>query len=104
MSKKLGIMSLSIEPEIHDLLKKHALEDGVSVSRLIRDLVEKHLINKDKFTVIEHNDDIIPVVLKIPVKLRGDARIRDWLKVRCDAIANKLAPIDIEIFDANSTS
>ena len=87
-------MSVSIEPELQDLLKKYALEEGVSVSKLIRTLVEKHLLNKDKVTIVEHSDDYIPVVLKIPSKLRGDARIKDWLKIKCGAIADKLSPAE----------
>lgn len=92
MSKKLNIMSFAVEPDMQDLIKKYALEDGVSSSKLIRNLVDKYLLNKDKVTIIDHSDEYIPVVLKIPVKLRGDSRLKDWLKAKSEAIANKLAP------------
>lgn len=92
MSKKLNIMSLSIEPEMQDFLKRFAKEEGISVSRVVRDLVEKYLVKKDKITVIEHNDEFIPIVLKVPSNLRGDQKVKDWLKIRCEAIAHKLSP------------
>lgn len=91
MSKKLSIMSLSIEPEMQDELKKYAKEEGVSVSKLLRDLVEKYLVNRDKFTIIEHNDEFIPVVLKVPSDLRGDPKVKDWVQSRCDAVVQKLS-------------
>ena len=89
MSKKLN-MSLSINPEMQDYIKRVAEEEGVSVSKLICDLIEKYLVNKEKITVIEHNEDSIPVVLKIPVSLKGSEKVKDWLQVRCNAIAQKL--------------
>lgn len=95
MSKKLSIMSLSIEPEMQDLLKKYAKEEGVSVSKLIRDLVEKYLVKRDTLTVIEQTDEFIPVVLKVPSNLRGDEKVKEWLKIRCDAVAQKLSQVSV---------
>jgi hypothetical protein len=83
-------MSLSIDPELQDYIKTCAKEDGVSYSKLMRDLVIKYLVEKDKWVMVEKTKEHIPVVLKIPVELRGDERLRDWLQSRADAIANKL--------------
>jgi hypothetical protein len=37
MNKKSNIMSLSVEPEMQDHLKKEAKKKGISVSKLMRD-------------------------------------------------------------------
>jgi predicted methyltransferase len=91
MAKKHNIMSLSIEPETQEYLKNSAKEQGVSVSKLVRNLVEKFLMRKDKVTIVEHSDQYIPVVLKIPSELRGDERVKTWLMLRAEALGNKLA-------------
>ena len=98
MSKKLKVMSFSVEPDMEEEIKKYALEEGISSSKLLRNLVDKFLLNRDKITVIEHGSEIIPVVLKIPATLRGDDRIRDWLRAKCNAIANKLSPSQEDVF------
>ena len=92
MSKKLNIMSFAVDPDMQDLIKKCSLEDGISSSKLLRNLVDRYLLNKDKTIIIEYDEETIPVVLRIPVKLRGDSRLKDWLKAKSEAIANKLAP------------
>lgn len=82
-SKKTNIMSLSIEPDMQEKLKRHAKFKDVSVSKLIRDLVDKYL-------VIE--DDVIPVILKIPLDMKGDsARLQKWLDMKASAIVKALA-------------
>jgi metal-responsive CopG/Arc/MetJ family transcriptional regulator len=83
-------MSLSLEPELHEYLKEYAKQEGISASKLVRDIVDKYLVKKDKLIVVEKSEEHIPVVLKIPADLRGDDRLREWLQVRCDAIASKL--------------
>ena len=47
MSKKTNIMSLCIEPEMQDTIKKHAKLKGVSFSKVVRDLVDKYLFVDD---------------------------------------------------------
>jgi hypothetical protein len=82
--KKLSVMSLSVEPDMQDLLKKHAKKKGVSVSKLVRDLVEKYLLN---------DDEVIPVILKVPTKLKENPQgLREWLDVKSSAIVKALAP------------
>lgn len=90
MSNKLVVASWSVEPEMQDYIKNIAAEEGIPVSKLLRNLVEKYLINKHKITVIEHSHEFIPIVLKIPASLRGDPKVKDWLQIRCNAVAQKL--------------
>ena len=84
-------MSLSIEPETKDWVDLYSKEEGESSSKIIRECVKKYLINKDKITVVEHSEEYIPVVIKVPSVLRGDLKIKEWLQIKCDAIANKLS-------------
>ena len=63
MSKKLNIMSLSIEPELHDLLRDHANKKGMSVSEFVRKWLDKYPFN---------SSNVIPVVIDIPEALTRD--------------------------------
>ena len=76
-------MSLSIEPEMQEKLKKYAKIRDVSVSKLIRDLVDKYLVAEE---------DVIPVILKIPTKLRGDEEnLQKWIDMKATAIVRALS-------------
>ena len=78
-------MSMSIEPQMQELLKASAKKAGCSVSNLIRDLVDKHL------SLIVNEGDEIPIILKVPAHLKGDENnLRKWLYVKTDAIAKEL--------------
>lgn len=82
-NKKLNIMSLSIEPEMQDRLKKIAKAKGVSVSKMIRDLVDKYLVV---------DDDSIPVILKIPSHMKGEPEsLQKWLDAKTAAIVKALS-------------
>lgn len=85
MSKKLSIMSLSIEPELQERIKQEAKEEGVSASKFVRNLVQKYVVDREKVTVIEKSDDVLPVVLKIPHGMSVDD-LQKWLQVRFGAI------------------
>jgi len=86
MSKKLKIMSLSVEPEMQDLLKTSAKKLGCSVSQLVRDLVGKHL------NLLVNDGEEVPVILKIPAELKGDEEgLRQWLNAKSEAIIKALA-------------
>jgi hypothetical protein len=92
MSKKKNIMSLAIEEDMQDFLKRQAKADNVSVSKLIRDLVETYLLQDKKITVVHHEPDYVPIVLKIPVNLKGNRDgLLTWLKIRSLGIAERLA-------------
>jgi len=84
MTKKNNIMSLSLDPDTQDKLRLHAKQKtNGNVSKLIRDMV-------DKFLVIE--DDVIPVILRIPLHLKGDQEnLKIWLDSRVTAVINALS-------------
>lgn len=83
MNKKLNIMSLSVEPDMQEKLKRFAKLKDVSVSRLIRDLVDKYLIS---------DEEVIPVILKIPSKLRTDPEnLQRWMESKSTAIVKALS-------------
>lgn len=82
MAKNVSIVSLSLNPEMHQRLKRCAKQKGDSVSKVVRDLVDKYLIS---------DDDIIPVILKIPVEFKGDSKeLKKWLDIKADAILRVL--------------
>lgn len=84
--KKSKIMSLSVEPEMQELLKNSAKKLGYSVSQLVRDLVDKHL------DLLVNDGEKIPVILWVPVNLRDDSEgLRDWLNVKTEAITKALS-------------
>jgi len=75
-------MSLSVDPEIQERLKRVARRRDVSVSKLIRDMVDKFLNDED-------NVDM--VVLKVPKDLKENQEgLRSWLNARFDSVAAKL--------------
>ncbi len=91
-NKKDDIMSLAIQRDMQEAIKNHARINNVSASKLIRDLIETYLFQDKKITVIHHEPEFIPIVLKIPSNLRGNKEgILSWLKVRTIAIAERLA-------------
>lgn len=84
MSKKTTIMSLSLDPEIQEKLRLYAKQktEG-NVSKLVRFLADKYLIEEDT---------VIPVILKIPVNLKGDQEnLKKWLDLKVQGIVNALS-------------
>ncbi len=76
-------MSLSVDPDIQEKMKLVAKKRNISVSKLIRDLVEKNLPEID--------EDVDVVVLKIPVSYRSNPdTLKQWLGLRIDAIIKAL--------------
>lgn len=83
---KHKIMSLSVQPEMHDQLKASAKKLGIGVSQLIRDLVHEHL------DLIVNDGEEIPVILRIPSELKGDEQaLTEWLHLRVNRIAKTLS-------------
>ena len=77
MESKSKNMSIAADPEMQSLLKISAKKLGCSVSELIRTLITKHL------NLIVNEDDKIPVILKIPVELKGNVEgVKVWLESR----------------------
>lgn len=83
-TKKSNIVSLSLDPDTQDKLRLHAKQKtNGNVSKLIRDIVEK-------FLVVE--DDVIPVILRIPIHLKGDQEnLTKWLETRVQAVIKALS-------------
>lgn len=83
---KIKIMSLSLDPEMHDLIKNSAKKLGhKNVSQLIRDLISKYL------EIHVNDSDDIPVILRVPSVLKDDPeKLKSWLHIKADAIAKAL--------------
>ena len=82
--KTKQIMSVSLPPAMKQSLADTADRMGMSVSELIRYLV-------DKFLPIMDGQDIVPVILKIPSELRRNPKgLKQWLELRVNAIVKKL--------------
>jgi hypothetical protein len=81
---KSKIVSLSLDPEMHETIKEAANKLGhKNVSQLIRDLVSKYL-----GLLVNDNDDI-PVIIRIPGGLRDSPdELRAWLRAKSEAIAD----------------
>lgn len=84
MTKKHNIMSLSLDPDTLDKLRLNAKQKtNGNVSKLIRDLVDKYLVLED---------DVIPVILKIPMHLKGDSEsLKQWLDIKTGGIVKALS-------------
>ena len=78
---RLKVISMSIDSEMHDLLKTSSKKLGCSVSELVRNLVEKYI------GLLVNDGDETPVILRVPADLKGE-ELRSWLSVKANAIAN----------------
>jgi hypothetical protein len=89
MSKdsKIKIISLSLDPEMHEQIKSSARKLGhKNVSQVIRDLVSKYL------GLLVNDSDDIPVILRIPGQLKDNPEaLRAWLNQKSEAITKALA-------------
>jgi hypothetical protein len=82
-NKKPNIMSLSMDIEIQDLLKKVAKKRNISVSKLVRDMVETNLSTTE--------EDVDTVILRIPYSVKEEeANLRSWLNIRFESVIKAL--------------
>ncbi len=84
MSEKKKIVSFSVEPRKHSLLKTAADKktDG-NVSQLLCDMIDKYIVA---------DGDVTPVILKVPNALKADRdALQKWLESRSAAILEALA-------------
>jgi Arc/MetJ-type ribon-helix-helix transcriptional regulator len=87
MSKeKIKIVSLSLDPEMHEKIKSSARKLGhKNVSQVIRDLVSKYL------GLLVNDSDDIPVIIKIPAELKDKPdKLKAWLYQKSEAITKAL--------------
>jgi hypothetical protein len=84
MSKKNNIMSLSLDPDTQEKLRLHAKQKtNGNVSKLIRELADKYLVLED---------NVIPVILKVPMELKGDEEnLKNWLDIKVGGIVKALS-------------
>lgn len=87
MPKETKIVSLSLDPDMHELIKNSAKKLGhKNVSQLIRDLVSRHL------DLMVNDKDETPVIIRVPGDLKGDREaLKNWLYRKSDAISDALS-------------
>lgn len=89
MSKdsKTKIVSLSLDPEMHEAVKDAAKKLGhKNVSQVMRDLVTKFL------PLLLNEGDEIPVIIRVPGGLTEDPKsLKEWLRAKSEAIADALS-------------
>lgn len=89
---RLDVMSLAMDRDLQLRLAKKARENNVSRSELIRDLVKSYVLDSKKITVIEHDSDHIPIVLKIPKEFQGNIdELRKWLEIKMEGLILRLS-------------
>ena len=85
MSKNKKIISLSIDPDLHETLVDLKKKRGESVSKIVTGLVDRFV------GVVASEEEIVPVVLKIPAHLREDpVAMKEWLDRRTEAVVKCL--------------
>lgn len=81
---KSKIVSLSLDPNIHETIKEAANKLGhKNVSQVIRDLVSKYM------GLLVNDSDEVPVIIRIPgVLLDQPEELKAWLHAKAEAIAD----------------
>jgi vacuolar-type H+-ATPase subunit E/Vma4 len=95
MSKNKKVMSIAIQPELQEELKKVSKRKGMSSSTYISNLVEQAMkLNPDDDPIVvskPSDEDVIPVILKIPTNLKSDKeKLKNWLEVQSNGILNAM--------------
>lgn len=84
MTKKMQPMSLSISPEMKDILDTKAEAKGQKTSDFIRRLLSYFSLERD---------DIKPVVLQIPLDaMASRSDLEKWLENKSIALVNQFFP------------
>lgn len=84
--EKSKIMSLSLEPDMYELVKSSAKKMGhKNVSQMIRDLISKYL------DLLVNDKDETAVIIRIPNSLKDNKQhLQDWLNIKAKAITDAL--------------
>lgn len=95
MSKNKKVMSIAINPELHDELKKFSKRKGISASSYIGNLLEQAVklnIDDDAMVIGKPLDDEIrAVVLKIPTALKNNPeKLKQWMDVQSAGIVKAM--------------
>jgi hypothetical protein len=81
-NKKMKIVSISIEPELHESLKTAATKAGWTTSKLARNLFTKYLPSNGE----------TPVVLRVPAQFKDDpAGLKAWLDAKVVTIVKSFS-------------
>lgn len=103
MSKNKKVMSIAIVPDLHEELKRYSKRKGLSASTYVGNLIEQAVklnIDDDPMVIGKPIDeDVKPVVLKIPSVLREDPeQLKKWLAVQMGgilkAMTKKTEPVE----------
>ena len=94
--KNKKVMSIAIRPELHEELKKVSKRKSLSASEYVGNLVEQAVkINPDEDIIVigrPVGEDVTPVILKIPVSLKGlPDQLEKWLTVQTTGILKAMA-------------
>ena len=95
MSKNKKVMSIAILPDLHDELKRYAKRKAISASVYATNLIEQAVklnIDDDPMVIGKPVDeDVTPVVLKVPTALRSDAdRLQQWMTAQGNALVKAM--------------
>ena len=95
MSVNKKVMSIAIDPALYDELTKYAKRKGMSKSSYISYLVEQSVkLNiDDEMMVIGRpaDEEIVPVVLKVPKILRDfPEKLRQWMDVQTAGVVKAM--------------
>lgn len=81
---KMKVMSISVEPEFHEILKTKAEAKNQKVSDFIRRLLGYFSLERD---------DVKPVVLQIPQEaLESRQLLESWLNKKITALTDQFFP------------
>lgn len=97
MAKNKKVMSIAIVPDLHEELKRYAKRKGMSTSSYVGNLIEQAVklnIDDDPMVIGRPIDEeVTPVVLKIPVALKQDAeQLKKWLAAQMGGIMRAVGP------------
>jgi len=91
--KKKNILSLAMDEEMQQCLKKVAAARNISVSSMVRNILQEKLA---LMPIAEEEKDTI--VFKIPHSVKAsEDELRAWLGVRMDSIVNQLILWPVEV-------
>lgn len=102
MSKNKKIISLSIDPDLHEALVELKKKRGESVSSMVTGLVDRFVGVLDN---MDGDDEVVPIVLKVPEEANDEAAKEEWLLRKeatlvsfSEALCNKeVVPIVLQI-------
>jgi hypothetical protein len=82
--------SISLDDEVKEWIEEAAQAKGVSNSEIANDFLKRYLAGDEKGRSVVKGE-CLPVVLKIPVELKGNRKeLAAWLQARAQFILDKL--------------